>query len=30
MVELNQNKRLKQLDLPEAVRKLYFTLKINQ
>ena len=30
MVELNQNKRLKQSDWPEAVRKLYFTLKINQ
>ena len=26
MVELNQNKNLKQLDRPDAMRKLYFTL----
>ena len=30
MAELNQNKNLKQLDLPDAVRKLYFTLEINE
>ena len=28
--ELNQNKNLKQLDRPDAVRKLYFTLEINE
>ena len=28
--ELNQNKNSKQLDQPDAVRKLYFTLKINE
>ena len=27
MVELNQNKNLKQLDRPDSVRKLYFTLE---
>ena len=30
MVELNQNKNSKQLDRPNAVRKLYFTLEINE
>ena len=30
MVELNQNNNLKQLDRPDAVRKLYFTLEINE
>ena len=30
MVELNQNKNSKQLDRSDAVRKLYFTLKINE
>ena len=30
MAELNQNKNLKQLDRPDALRKLYFTLKINE
>ena len=30
MVELNQNKNSKQLDRPDAVRKLSFTLKINE
>ena len=30
MVELNQNKDLKQLDRPDAVRKLHFTLEINE
>ena len=30
MAELNQNKNTKQLDLPDAVRKLYFTLEINE
>ena len=30
MVELNQNKNSKELDLPDAVRKLYFTLEINK
>ena len=30
MVELNQNKNLKELDRPDAVRKLYFTLEINE
>ena len=30
MAELNQNKTLKQLDQPDAVRKLYFTLEINE
>ena len=29
-VELNQNKNSKQLDQPDAVRKIYFTLKINE
>ena len=29
MVELNQNQNSKRLDRPDAVRKLYFTLKIN-
>ena len=28
--EVNQNKNSKQLDRPDAVRKLYFTLKINE
>ena len=30
MTELNQNKNSKQLDRPDAVRKLYFTLEINE
>ena len=30
MVELNQNKNSKQLDRPDAVRKLYFTWEINK
>ena len=30
MVEPNQNKSLKQLGRPDAVRKLYFTLEINE
>ena len=30
MVELYQNKNLKQLDQPDAVWKLYFTLEINE
>ena len=30
MVELNQNKNLKQIDRPDAVRQLYFTLEINE
>ena len=30
MAELNQNKDLKQQDRPDAVRKLYFTLGINE
>ena len=30
MAELNQNKNLKQLDHPGAVRKLYFTLEIDE
>ena len=30
MVEQNQNKNTKELDLPDAVRKLYFTLEINK
>ena len=30
MVELNQNKNSKQLDRPDAVRKLYFTFEINE
>ena len=30
MVELNQSKNSKQLDQPDAVRKLYFTLEINE
>ena len=30
MAELNQNKNLKQPDEPDAVRKLYFTLEINE
>ena len=30
MVELNQNKNLKKLDRPDAMRKLYFTLEINE
>ena len=29
MVELNQNKNSKELDLLDAKRKLYFTLQIN-
>ena len=29
MTELNQNKNLKQLDQPDVVRKLNFTLEIN-
>ena len=30
MVELNQNKNLKQLNRADAVRKVYFTLEINE
>ena len=30
VVELNQNKNSKQQDRPDAVRKLYFTLEINE
>ena len=30
MEELNQNKNLRQPDRPDAVRKLYFTLEINE
>ena len=30
MGKLNQNKNLKQLDQPDAVRKLYFTLEIDE
>ena len=30
MAELYRNKNLKQLDRPDAVRKLYFTLEINE
>ena len=30
MAELNQNKNLKQLGRPDAMRKLYFTLEINE
>ena len=30
MAELNQNENSKQLDRPDAVRKLYFTLEINE
>ena len=30
MAELNQNKNSKQLGRPDAVQKLYFTLKINE
>ena len=30
MAELNQNKNSKQLDRPDAVRKLCFTLEINE
>ena len=30
MAELNQNKNSKQLDQPDAQRKLYFTLEINE
>ena len=30
MVELNQNENLKQLDRPDSVRKLCFTLGINE
>ena len=30
MAELNQNKNSKQLDRPDAVWKLYFTLEINE
>ena len=30
MSELNKNKNSKQLDRPDAVRKLYFTLEINE
>ena len=29
LAELNQNKNLKQLDWPDAVRKLYFTSEIS-
>ena len=30
ILELNQNKNSKQLDLPDALKKLYFTLEINE
>ena len=30
MVELNRNKNLKQLNRPDAVRELYFTLERNE
>ena len=30
IAELNQNKNSKQLDQPDAVRKFYFTLEINE
>ena len=30
MAELNQNKNSKQLNRPDAVRKLYFTFEINE
>ena len=30
MVEISQNKNPEQLDRPDAVRKLYFTLEINK
>ena len=30
MAELNQTKNLKQLDRPDAVRNVYFTLEINE
>ena len=30
IAELNRNKKSKQLDRPDAVRKLYFTLEVNQ
>ena len=30
MAELNQNKNFKHPDRPDAVRKLYFTLEINE
>ena len=30
MVERNQNKNLKQLDRQDALRKLYYTLEINE
>ena len=30
LAELNQNKNLKQLDISDAVRKLHFTLEINE
>ena len=30
MAELNKNKNSKQLDRPDAARKLYFTLEINE
>ena len=30
MAKLNQNKNWKQLDRPDAVRKLYFTFEINE
>ena len=30
MAEISQNKNSKQLDRPDAVRKLHFTLKINE
>ena len=30
VAELNQNKNSKQVDQPDALRKLYFTLEINE
>ena len=30
MAKMNQNKNSKQLDRPDAVRKLYFALEINE
>ena len=30
IVELNKNRNSKQPDRPDAVRKLYFTLKLNE